>query len=189
MKKQVYTYVIYPVAIIFLILILPLLRSSPEHNLDSMLFVKAMFIDRSGDEYALCVYATDAESGDGYRLFGNGKQIEKAIQSAKKGSYKNLFYSSAELLVLGDGIKAKEFLHLSEYAVKTEGFPLSIATFYGTSEQVSEKYEQVSDAVGARSLGGRVRLWKYVDEALKEGKAPSLLKIREGEDGKIYFEE
>ena len=188
MKKQVYTYIIYPLILVLLVLVLPLLKSRPEHNLDSMLFVKAMLFDKKDGEYALFVYSTDAESGKEQFLYGSGKDVSSAVKSAEGGAYKNLFFPSAELLLLGDGITESDFLSLTQYAVKAPEFPLSVSVFRGGAELSSAKFETVIDAVKAHGIGGKSRLWKQAELLLDEEKAPFLLRVREDESGKIYFE-
>ncbi len=188
MKKQAYTYLLYPLAIISLILTLPLLKSRPAYNLDSMLFVKAVFFDKTDGGYDVFIYSTDAESEAEHFFYGSGKDFGAAIKNAKNGSYKNLFFPSAEVLILGGGINTEDFFELSKYAVETNDFPLSAAVFKGKKEFVSASYVKIADAVRARSLSGDVRLWRHTNELLSKNKAPSLLTVRESADGKIYFE-
>ncbi len=189
MKKQAYTYVVYPLVIVLIILVLPLLKSNPEHNLDSMLFVKAVFLDKADGDYTLTLYATDAESGDGHLFEGSGKNIDLAIENAKNGAYKNLFFPSAELMILGDYIQKEEFLSLSEYAVKTSSFPLSVSVFKGKKDFASAEYIKITDAYKARNISGDTRLWKYANELFSESKTPSFLTIEKDGEGKINFKE
>lgn len=188
MKKQAYTYLLYPLAIVLLILTLPLLRSRPAHNLDSMLFVKAIFFDKTDDGYEIFIYSTDAESGTEHFFYGNGKDVDAAVKSAKNGSFKNLFFPSAEVLLLGEGMNAEEFSELSKYAVKTNDFPLSAAVFKGGTEYASSSYIVITDAVKARGLSADVRLWRHINEFVSKNEAPTLLTVKESADGKIYFE-
>lgn len=188
MKKQAYTYVLYPLAIISLILVLPLLRSKPTHNLDSMLFVKAAFFDAEDGNYTVNLYCTDAESTEAHFFYGSAKEVRLAIENAKNGSYKNMFFPSTEVLLLGDGILEGELYDIANYAVKTNDFPLSVAVFRGKKELASADYVKITDATDSRSISADTRLWRHVNELISENKMPSLLNVRKGEDGKIYFE-
>lgn len=188
MKKQSYTYVLYPLVIVALILTLPLLRSRPKHNLDSMLFVKAAHFDKKDGKWLARLYCTDAESTDAFTFYGEADTPERAASDAKDGSYKNLYFPSAQMLLLGDGIGKDELLELASYAIATNGFPLSVPTFYGKAELAGEKYVMLSDALKARELSEDLKLWRYADILLAENEMPSVYHITEGSDGKIYFE-
>lgn len=188
MKKQSYTYVLYPVVIIALILTLPLLRSKPKHNLDSMLFVKAAHFDKKDGTWLARLYCTDAESGEAFTSVGSANTLGLAVDDARDGTYKNLYFPSAQILLLGDGIGKDELLALADYGVKTNGFPLSALLFYGGAELASEKYAVISDALKAKELSEDVRLWRYADFLLTENEMPSVFHITEDSDGKIYFD-
>lgn len=188
MKKQAYTYVLYPLAIIALILILPLLKSRPAHNLDSMLFVKAAFFDKIDGGYEVHLYCTDAESESEHFFYGSAKDVAEAIKNAKNGSYKNMFFPSAEVLIFGGGIDKDGLYDIAKYAVQTNDFPLSVSVFKGEKELASAEYIKITDAANARNITNNTRLWQYANELSAENKMPVILNIRTGENGKIYFE-
>lgn len=189
MKKQRYTYITYPLFLLILIFTLPFLQSKADHNIDSMLFCESIFLDFADGKYTVSLFCSDAESGENEIYHGNGKNIADCIKKAKNGCAKNIFLTTSQLIVLGNGIKESHLKELCVFAIKENNLPLYMTVLKSDSSSLQkENFEKIADAVKTNGENQKKSLWVLIENVLAHSNSMTY-NVSVSNDGKIYFNE
>lgn len=170
--KQKYSFLLYILAFLIAVCALPYLPSRSEYNIDNMIFCKYIALDSKDGVCTATFLSYDAESGAERLYAGSGGDIETAFEIACSQADKNIFFGTAELLIIGKNVCGAEMLSFS-----VPKLPLSLATVY-TEENAARLLhcgDGIKNRLEKRGLSEKAELFNSVEtEISKKRKNPKI---------------
>lgn len=173
MKDQKNSFLYYILALIIIISVLPFLSSDPAYNVDNAYFCSVIAADENGGAYTLNVFS-HGKNGEEYVFTGKGGSFSEAFSDAKKSCDGKLFYSTAELLVLGKGFEEKEARRqLALLSAGNTELQLSVFTVFTHTDATSlsaDTLKRLSEKAESSELSYEARLMHVTESALAGAK-------------------